>query len=1140
VKPKISCNSESITPSNAAREVHQGIGLLDWIPGPVAAGEPLPLSSQEVNDLYATNASTAIHDEQFVEKPFPETNTTLTPHEFARRVASMNNNSDQRERHLSSRHFWASTQFTTCHIESLVQISDQLQKSVAEFKVLRHWQIAAIDAGREGGAETHAWQLLVFMIAETVRLAGESKLDILQHDPIVDAEIPVATQLAIADQLIQHISTHGKIGFWAGLTNRSWKEMIAKWKVRSGEPSDPIHFVAIGERLRLQASRNALAVLWDGLMLKNGSQSFAELGEHPEDYCEQFKPGIETALARWQASWGNSLDQLSKLGFDWDGFLAQAPPTAGSFGALMRIVGTVQDQLIPLLRSTIAALTSRYELTYLTKVSSRLEEFSRPEIDSLRAAIGRKDVYAYEAAYQGIQVARTRQHNAILRRDLLAKLDQIASDGKSVAGPWATAIRGRAGIHGNSRPPGNPDKAWRWRQLDDELTRRRETDIEQLQQQIEATSAQLDQATTGLIERLAWAAQVEKFGGFRQDLIGWLNIVERIGKGYGLRVAELQKEARLKMQNCRAAVPVWIMPISRLVDHFDFSNTTFDVVIIDEASQCDVMGLLAIALAKQVVVVGDHEQVSPSSVGQDAVQVNNLIHLHLDGIPNSVLYDGKMSIYHLAWQSFGEPICLNEHFRCTTDIIQFSNYLSYNGHIKPLRDDAKFQHQVVEYRVESASLRNHVNEAEAEAIVSLILAATEFPEYDGMTFGVIELVSKQQALEVEQQLRRRLSPEVYTARRIICGNSAQFQGDERDVMFLSMIDVPTDGPLPMRAEMRFRQRYNVASSRAKNQMWVVHSLNPQTDLQMGDLRKRLIDHARDPKAVTRELETTEAMAESPFEEAVIKRLVAARFKVIPQWRVGRYRIDMVVQEGCRKLAVECDGDRFHGPEKMADDMNRQAILERLGWKFHRIRGTEFFRDPDSAIQRLFTRLRELNIQPIADNEVDAIETNDEDLTQRVIRRAAEIRRMWDASDDDAAPTLQAFDSSQDDVITNEEPTEDDEVAKIVDSVDPTPLKPIVIDEIPHRRQTQLTAATGDDQSLETSQSNLNSAFGFLDQFDGTEAGIIALLSEQPGQEAKELASKLGLTKKEVNRVLYGPLSEHVSRDEKYRWRLSVR
>jgi superfamily I DNA and/or RNA helicase len=89
-----------------------------------------------------------------------------------------------------------------------------------------------------------------------------------------------------------------------------------------------------------------------------------------------------------------------------------------------------------------------------------------------------------------------------------------------------------------------------------------------------------------------------------------------------------------------------------------------------------------------------------------------------------------------------------------------------------------------------------VNSAEAEAIASLICAAIEQPEYasnaDGkaMSFGVVSMVADQQAMRVDALLRQRLEPAEYKNRRILCGQAAQFQGDERDVMFLSVVDSP--------------------------------------------------------------------------------------------------------------------------------------------------------------------------------------------------------------------------------------------------------------------------------------------------------------------------------------------------------------
>jgi very-short-patch-repair endonuclease len=62
----------------------------------------------------------------------------------------------------------------------------------------------------------------------------------------------------------------------------------------------------------------------------------------------------------------------------------------------------------------------------------------------------------------------------------------------------------------------------------------------------------------------------------------------------------------------------------------------------------------------------------------------------------------------------------------------------------------------------------------------------------------------------------------------------------------------------------------------------------------------------------------------------MQRLVAAGYRVRSQWPVGAYRIDLVIEDLNRKLAVECDGEKWHTPEQLQNDLERQAILERLG------------------------------------------------------------------------------------------------------------------------------------------------------------------------------------------------------------------
>lgn len=306
---------------------------------------------------------------------------------------------------------------------------------------------------------------------------------------------------------------------------------------------------------------------------------------------------------------------------------------------------------------------------------------------------------------------------------------------------------------------------------------------------------------------------------------------------------------------------------------------------------------------------------------------------------------------------------------------------------------------MVAHRVVATSeASNKINRDEAREIASLIAAAIELDAYAGQTMGVISLVGEEQARVIENILRRKLPPDEFQRRRIICGNAAQFQGDERDVMFLSMIDTPRDNQLSLKQGGKFEQRYNVAASRARNQMWVVYSVDPGTDLKAGDLRRRLIEHAIDPKAITRNIEQLAPRTDSPFEREVLERLMRAGFHVTPQWPVGRYRIDMVVECDGKRLAVECDGDRYHTLENLANDMERQAILERLQWRFVRIRGSAFYRDRDEAMKPVFNKLKQLGIQPIGFRNNSSAGPTQDKIIADVRRRAAELRAEWHASE----------------------------------------------------------------------------------------------------------------------------------------------
>jgi very-short-patch-repair endonuclease len=240
-----------------------------------------------------------------------------------------------------------------------------------------------------------------------------------------------------------------------------------------------------------------------------------------------------------------------------------------------------------------------------------------------------------------------------------------------------------------------------------------------------------------------------------------------------------------------------------------------------------------------------------------------------------------------------------------------------------------------------------------------------------------------------------VSPDRYELHRILCGNAAQFQGDERDVVFISLVDTAERGSLSLRDQELFKQRFNVAASRARDQMWIIHSLRPHNDLKGDDLRRQLIEHAEDPARFMRALEEKENRAQSTFEREVMKRLATAGYRVTPHWKIGTFRIDLVVEGDGKRLAIECDGDRYHPLEKLPEDMDRQSVLERMGWIFTRIRSSEFLRNPARAMKPVFEKLETLEIPPTGDPaDTEPAGLASRDVVDRVTRRAEELRRNW--------------------------------------------------------------------------------------------------------------------------------------------------
>ena len=986
------------SPSEAARKIAREVEVNGWIPGPVQLGIDLPLSGGDLAELYATNRSISPDLENELSGDLPSATELPAPADFEDLLV------EKARLELSDHEFRADLwqREGSVSASALEGLAPTLKESIAVLTSSERWKLAAVYAGKNGGPHRETWEKLLALVEQVHFESGSTQELLIQHETKLADDSRLEQHEQTATEIHGHLRSGGNLGFFSLLTHNRWKRFIQTTVVDGASPRLPDHFLAASKFSRLKLLRRNLATRWDRQMAPLGASRSFEMGAEIEKDAIQFCGPIRNCLAWHSQVWSPVERKLKEFGFRWDKFLSEQPVVVGDHGELATLHRVVQDFLPPILAArrdhlrwaeinqTLIDLRERLAIARKALMDSRT-------IASLREAVDAQDSKAYRRAHTRLVEMHELRRKLQRRNFLLAQLE-------SGAPAWAAAIRGRSGQHASATVPGDHSQAWTWRQIQDELDRRASVPIDELQTSIERLTSQLQATTIDLIDSRAWMFQARRTSlPQRQALIGWLDTIRKIGKGTGIRAPRLRAEAARKMTECWGAVPVWVMPLSRVVENFDPRKARFDAVIIDEASQSDVMALVALYLGRNVVVVGDHEQVSPSAVGQEAAVIQNLIDQFLQGIPNAHLYDGQTSVYDLARQSFGETIRLVEHFRCVTEIIQFSNQLSYDGDVKPLRDASgvRLRPHVLAYQVEGSTREGKVNHEEAKVIASLIVAALEQDEYQTnefgrpSSFGVVSLVGEEQALEIDRLLRAYLTPDLFERHRLLCGTSAQFQGDERDVVFLSVVDAPTGGVLYFRDQQMFKQRFNVAASRARDQMWVVHSLDPQSDLQPGDLRRRLIEHAQAPELLTQIPGNKERRVQSTLEREVIKHLVQAGYHVIPRWKLGSRNIDLVVEGNGMRLAIECDGDRELSLEELREDMDQQTMLERLGWTFARVRGSLFFRAPERAMNPIFEKLQSLDI-PTKGTGSDSKPGSPslDELSARVIRRASELRDGW--------------------------------------------------------------------------------------------------------------------------------------------------
>lgn len=424
--------------------------------------------------------------------------------------------------------------------------------------------------------------------------------------------------------------------------------------------------------------------------------------------------------------------------------------------------------------------------------------------------------------------------------------------------------------------------------------------------------------------------------------------------------------------------PCLMMSPLTVAQFLDPSIYKFDLIIFDEASQIppeDAVG--AIVRGKKLVVAGDTKQLPPTSFFQTAIMTPEDDSEELDEyIPT----DLDSILDECATSGFPECMLL-WHYRSRHEhLIAFSNKYLYRNNLYTFPNSQHESdilginfHYLPDAHYERGKAGANLDEAKEVAKAVF----THFKNYPDKSLGVGTFSIRQRfAIEdaIEELLKEDPSLEEFfkedKEEHFFVKNLETIQGDERDVIFISVgYGKNPAGTLPMQFgplnQLGGERRLNVLVTRARYRVEIFTSIRggdfdlSRTSSEGVHLFKKYLDFAEKGETALLQdiIEEQEAVADSPFEEAVFDALIRKGVRVKKQVGCSGYKIDLGVVDknnpGEFILGIECDGAAYHSSKTARDrDRLREQVLERLGWNLYRIWSTDWFKSPKQELEKV--------------------------------------------------------------------------------------------------------------------------------------------------------------------------------------------
>ena len=402
------------------------------------------------------------------------------------------------------------------------------------------------------------------------------------------------------------------------------------------------------------------------------------------------------------------------------------------------------------------------------------------------------------------------------------------------------------------------------------------------------------------------------------------------------------------------AFPCWCVTTYNVSGSLPLKPGLFDVVIIDEASQCDIASAFPILYrAKKAVVVGDDKQLPHLSFLEKAKEQSFMSQYGINDRYQLMWRFRTNSMFDLANYYSMHPVLLDEHFRSLPPIINYSNKEFYGNRIKVMRrndNTSKVIEAVVvpDGKVDSDATRNLPEiEALVKRLHEIVIEDERKNPENPVSIGIISPF-RAQVEQLKISVSKVLSEHMMEKHQIEIGTAHTFQGDERDIMLISWAYAQNSYP----QSLIFLQKpnlFNVAITRARFKTINFISKNPR-ELPEGILRSYFgfIEEYENRYSLIHSDEFDENIYKNSFEKEVAQAFRDLGHKVICGDEIAGLSADLLVDD---KFIIECDGVEDKIPNKVSN-MKKQAIIERSGLKVSRITAREWSYSPKACIDRV--------------------------------------------------------------------------------------------------------------------------------------------------------------------------------------------